>query len=72
MSITLEQVELVLVLMLRLMGFFVTAPFFNGRYINTYVKGAISFCLAVMILFANPNLSISVNLFDNAIAFGGI
>lgn len=72
MSITLEGVELVIVLMLRLMGFFVTAPFFNGRYINTYVKGALSFCIAVMIYFANPNLSIGVSMFDNALAFGGI
>lgn len=72
MSITLDMVELVIILMIRLLGFFVTAPFFNGRYINTYVKGALSFCLACMIFFANDNLSVSVSMFDNPLAFGGI
>ncbi|MCQ2978603.1 MAG: flagellar biosynthetic protein FliR [Clostridia bacterium] len=72
MAITLESVELVLVLMLRLMGFFVTAPFFNGRYINTYVKGALSFCFAVMVFYSNETLSVGVSMFDNSLAFGGI
>lgn len=70
--ITQEAVELIIILMLRLAGFFATAPFFNGRYINTYVKGALSFVVAICLYFANPGITVPVSMFENTLAFGGI
>ena len=70
--ITQEAVELIIILMLRLVGFFATAPFFNGRYINTYIKGALSFIIAICLYFANPGIVVPVSMFENTLAFGGI
>ena len=72
MPISLEKIELIFVLMLRLAGFFASAPFFNGRYINAYLKGGLSLIIAILISYSNPGLIVGASVFENPLEYGGI
>ncbi|HAN10594.1 MAG TPA: flagellar biosynthetic protein FliR [Clostridiales bacterium] len=44
------NMEIVFLVMLRIVAFFVSAPFFSGQYVNNYIKVGLSFILANVVV----------------------
>ncbi len=65
-----SNVELIMMIFLRIVGFFVVAPFFSGKYMNRYVRLSLSFILAYVVFNTIPSLEVPVSVFDSAIVFG--
>ena len=66
------EMELAIVVLLRILGFFATAPFFSGKYINNYVKIGISFIIALFVVFNNNGITLPYNFFGNTLGYAGI
>ncbi|OGO85824.1 MAG: flagellar biosynthetic protein FliR [Clostridiales bacterium GWE2_32_10] len=53
------NMELIFLVTLRMVGFFVSAPFFSGQYVNNYIKVGLSFVLANVVVATGLIKSVS-------------
>ena len=53
------NMEIIFLVTLRMVGFFVSAPFFSGQYVNNYIKVGLSFVLANVVVATGVIKSVS-------------
>ena len=59
MSITLEQIELFLIILVRMSGFMITAPFFSLKNVPQKVKAGVAICISILLLPIVPYEALS-------------
>ncbi len=67
-----SQMELVFVVMLRILGFFVSAPFFSGQYVNRYIKIGLSLLIAIMVVTNTGSLLLIAGSTSTFFAYAGV
>lgn len=70
--LTIGEMELAIIILLRILGFFATAPFFSGKYINNYVKAGLALMIAIFIILTNETISVPYSFFDNTLGYAGV
>lgn len=60
-SMTFFNIELIFLVMLRMIGFLVSAPFFSSKYINVYVKVALAYILANVVVSSGAADKITIS-----------